>query len=157
MSTEQLLIAVVGVVGTLAGVIAQGLVSAFGKAQDRRMELLLDTYQAFIDATAEVAAEARSGQPRTAAVWAKLIGAKQKILYFAPAEVVAALAAFDRSSQVLGNPDADFAFAALLRSMRLSLSATPIPDSDLYRVMVGKDTFDDDSKEVKPKGSSEAH
>jgi len=87
-----------------------------------------------------IAAEVRTKETRTGAGWKSLIGAKFRLLYYAPSSVVAALAAFDRTSQILGNVDADIAFAALLKAMRHSLHMKPIADADLYRIMVGRDS-----------------
>lgn len=95
---EVYLVAAIGVVGALGGVLIQGLLGALGRARDRRLELLLETYQSFIHAMSELAAEARTGAPRTSDAWRNIIAAKQRILYFAPPDVVAGLAQFDRTS-----------------------------------------------------------
>ncbi len=136
---EAYYIAAIGVIGALCGVLIQGLLGALGRASDRRLELLLGTYQLFIGAMAELAAEARTDAPRTAETWRNVIAAKQRILYFAPAAVVQKLANFSRSSQILGQPDADEAFAELLKAMRGSLKTEKIADRDIYRILLGKD------------------
>lgn len=136
---EGIGLALVGIVGGLIGAGVQWALSEMTARTERRAVLLVDAYQNFIASTATLAAEARTGGVREAKDWAELIAAKQKIAYFAPPEVVAALAAFGRTSQVLGQPDADAAFAALLRAMRASLNLPPVAESDLLRVLFGKD------------------
>lgn len=137
---DQFGLAMVGLAGALLGVAMQWALSQLTANSGRRVELLIDAYQRFIEATAALAAEARTGGIRDAQGWTNLIAAKQRIAYFAPPEVVSALATFARTSQVLGQPDADLAFAALLRAMRSSLKLPVVPDADLFQVLFGKDS-----------------
>lgn len=75
-----------------------------------------------------------------------LIAAKQRILQFAPSEVVHALAEFCRTSQVFANADAVDAFAGLLKAMRISLGMPPVADTDMLRILVNADSIEDYSQ-----------
>ena len=127
-----------GIVGALGAVLVQGLLARLGGDRARKRELLLQAYQAFIDSTASLSVV--GGGPEAIR---GLIAAKQRILYFAPADVVHALAAFCRTSQVLANSDAVAAFAELLKAMRNSLGLPRVSDGDALRILVDVDTLSD--------------
>jgi len=129
--------AAAGIVGALGAVLVQGLLTHFAGISERKRELLLQSYQALIEATAALA----STENRNEALRG-LIAAKQRILYFAPNEVVHALAQFGRTSQRFVDPDAASAFAQLLRAMRSSLELEAVNDADLLRVLVGRDQLE---------------
>lgn len=126
--------AIAGIVGALGAVLIQGILAYLGGDTERKRELLLEAYQALIESTASLAA----ATDREVGL-RDLIAAKQRILYFAPTEVVAALANFARTSQVMSDPAAVAAFAELLKTMRASLKLAPVTNEDLLRVMVGRD------------------
>lgn len=134
--------ATAGIVGALGAVLVQGLLSHFAGISERKRELLLQSYQALIEATAALA----STDDRNEALRG-LIAAKQRVLYFAPAEVVHALAQFGRTSQRFVDPEAVAAFAELLRAMRSSLELEAVNDSDLLRVLVGRDQLERDGQD----------
>jgi hypothetical protein len=142
-----------GIIGALGAVLVQGLLGYFTGVNERKRELLLQAYQALIEATASLAAgDNREGGRRD------LIAAKQRILYFGPSEVVHALAEFGRTSQKMADPEAVAAFAHLLRAMRSSLDLPAVDDRDLLRVLVGRDQLAAPSQREmdKPGGSSVA-
>lgn len=138
---DQFAIPAIGLAGALLGVGLQWALTQRSAMSGRHLELLIDAYQRFIEATAALAGEARSGGQSGGSALTQLIVAKQKIAYFAPTEVVSALAAFGRTSQVLGQADADRSFATLLKAMRNSLRLQPVGDADLARVLFGKEHF----------------
>lgn len=133
--------ATAGIVGALGAVLVQGLLSHLGGETERKRELLLQAYQALIESMASLSVE-RPGAGATR----DLIAAKQRILQFAPTEVVYALAEFCRTSQILANPDAVEAFAQLLRAMRSSLGMPPVADGDMLRILVNADSIADYSQ-----------
>jgi|GEM_PF-6363836 len=129
--------ATAGIVGALGAVLVQGLLNHFAGVDERKRELLLQSYQALIEATAALA----SAEDRNEALRG-LIAAKQRILYFAPTEVVHALARFARTSQRFVDPGAVAAFAQLLQAMRSSLKLEAVENTDLLRVLVGRDQLE---------------
>lgn len=130
-----------GIVGALGAVLVQGILAHFGGETDRKRELLLQAYQALIESMASLSVE----HPGAGAT-RDLIAAKQRILQFAPTEVVHALAEFCRTSQVMANVDAVEAFANLLRAMRASLGMPSVVDSDMLRILVSADSIADYSQ-----------
>lgn len=133
--------ATAGIVGALGAVLVQGLLSHFGGETGRKRELLLQAYQALIESMASLSVE-RPGAGATR----DLIAAKQRVLQFAPTEVVHALADFCRTSQVFANTDAVDSFAQLLKAMRNSLGLPPVEDRDMLRILVNADSIADYSQ-----------
>ena len=129
--------ATAGIVGALGAVLVQGLLSHFGGETERKRELLLQAYQALIESMASLSVERSDVGTRD------LIAAKQRILQFAPTEVVHALADFCRTSQVLSNVDAVDGFVRLLKAMRDSLGMPEVSDSDMLRILVSADSLAD--------------
>lgn len=142
-----------GIFGALSAVLVQALLGHFAGVNERKRELLLQAYQALIEATASLAAGDNREEGRR-----DLIAAKQRILYFGPAEVVHALAEFGRTPQKMTDPDAVAGFARLLRAMRSSLDLPVIDDRDLLQVLVGRDQLSPPSQRgtEKPGGSNVA-
>jgi hypothetical protein len=128
--------AAAGIVGALGAVLIQGLLAHFGGETERKRELLLEAYQALIESIASLSID----RPAAAAT-RDLIAAKQRILQFAPVEVVHALADFCRTSQVLANADAVEGFVRLLKAMRHSLGMPEVTDADMLRILVSADTL----------------
>jgi hypothetical protein len=127
--------ATAGIVGALSAVLVQGLLTRLGGETERKRELLLQAYQALIESMASVSVERDSDATRS------LIAAKQRILQFAPAEVVHALAEFCRTSQRLADVSAVDAFVGLLKAMRKSLGMPEVGDPDMLRILVGADSL----------------
>lgn len=133
--------ATAGILGALGAVVVQGLLSHFGGETERKRELLLQAYQALIESMASLSMERAGGEATR-----DFIAAKQRILQFAPTEVVHALAEFCRTSQIFANVDAVDGFVHLLRAMRSSLGMPRVTDADMLRILVNADSIADYSQ-----------
>ncbi len=105
----------------LAGPLAQMFVSRDHSRADRRRELLIEAYGDYLSGVAQRVAILESHSPRTEAAMAAIITGKQKITAYAPSSVVLALAAFEKTSKVLSQSDAQSAMLSLVRAMRESV------------------------------------
>jgi hypothetical protein len=118
---ETLVTLVVGAGLALAGALAQAFVARSYSRADRRRELLIEAYSDYLSGIAQRVAILEDHSPRTEAATALIITGKQKITAYAPASVVLALAAFEKTSQRLSQPDAQTAMIALVQAMRSSV------------------------------------
>jgi len=118
---HEFFIAVVAAGLTLTGALVQAFVARMHTRADRRRELLIEAYSDYLSGLAQRVAILEDHSPRTETATALLITGKQKITAYAPAPVVRALAAFEKTSLKLSNEDAQAAMIALVGEMRHSV------------------------------------
>lgn len=118
---ETLVTLLAGAGLALAGALVQAFVARTYSRADRRGELLIEAYSDYLSGIAQRMAILEDHSPRTEAATALLITGKQKIVAYAPATVVLALAAFERTSKLLSQQDAQRAMIVLVQAMRSSV------------------------------------
>jgi hypothetical protein len=118
---RDLIIAVFAAGLALTGALVQAFVTRFHSQADRKRELLIEAYSDYLSGVAQRVAILEAHSPRTEAAMALLVTGKQKITAYAPAPVVRALAAFEKTSLQLSQEDAQSAMIALVSQMRRSV------------------------------------
>ncbi|HWA22165.1 MAG TPA: hypothetical protein VG735_07215 [Caulobacterales bacterium] len=117
---EQVVIALLAAGLALAGALAQAFIARMHSQEDRRKELLIEAYTDYLKGLAEWATRDQRSKAEAAGK-ASILTGKQKIAAYAPSQVVRKLAALERTSLNMSQPDAQSAMVALVSSMRQSV------------------------------------